>query len=66
MPIRLLAAIVFFHVAINICMTIGLAPVIGITLPLNELWRLFPAHFYDPTFYPDQVGCRQADGAPVE
>jgi rod shape determining protein RodA len=28
------AAILFFHVAINICMTIGLAPVIGITLPL--------------------------------
>ncbi len=28
------AAIVFFHVAVNICMTIGLAPVIGITLPL--------------------------------
>ena len=28
------AAIIFFHVAINICMTIGLAPVIGITLPL--------------------------------
>ena len=28
------ASIIFFHVAINICMTIGLAPVIGITLPL--------------------------------
>lgn len=28
------AAILFFHVAINIYMTIGLAPVIGITLPL--------------------------------
>jgi rod shape determining protein RodA len=28
------AGIIFFHVAINICMTIGLAPVIGITLPL--------------------------------
>ncbi len=28
------AAIIFFHVAINISMTIGLAPVIGITLPL--------------------------------
>jgi rod shape determining protein RodA len=28
------AAIFFFHVAINICMTVGLAPVIGITLPL--------------------------------
>jgi len=28
------AAIIFFHVAINIGMTIGLAPVIGITLPL--------------------------------
>jgi rod shape determining protein RodA len=28
------AGIMFFHVAINICMTIGLAPVIGITLPL--------------------------------
>lgn len=28
------AAIFFFHIAINICMTIGLAPVIGITLPL--------------------------------
>ena len=28
------AAIIFFHVCINICMTIGLAPVIGITLPL--------------------------------
>ncbi len=28
------AAIIFFHVAINIGMTIGLAPVIGITLPM--------------------------------
>jgi len=28
------AAIIFSHVAINICMTIGLAPVIGITLPM--------------------------------
>ncbi len=28
------AGIIFFHVTINICMTIGLAPVIGITLPL--------------------------------
>jgi rod shape determining protein RodA len=28
------AAIFFFHIAINIGMTIGLAPVIGITLPL--------------------------------
>ncbi|MEP7250844.1 MAG: rod shape-determining protein RodA [Ginsengibacter sp.] len=29
-----LAGIFFFHISINICMTIGLAPVIGITLPL--------------------------------
>jgi rod shape determining protein RodA len=29
-----LLGIIFFHVAVNICMTIGLAPVIGITLPL--------------------------------
>ncbi len=28
------ASILFFHIAVNICMTIGLAPVIGITLPL--------------------------------
>jgi rod shape determining protein RodA len=28
------ASILFFHIAINICMTIGLAPVIGIPLPL--------------------------------
>jgi rod shape determining protein RodA len=28
------ASIIFFHVAVNICVTIGLAPVIGITLPL--------------------------------
>ncbi|MFT3846667.1 MAG: rod shape-determining protein RodA [Lacibacter sp.] len=28
------ASIMFFHVFINICMTIGLMPVIGITLPL--------------------------------
>jgi rod shape determining protein RodA len=28
------ASIIFFHVAVNICMTIGLAPVIGIPLPL--------------------------------
>ena len=28
------AAIIFFHLTVNICMTIGLAPVIGITLPL--------------------------------
>ncbi|MEO9053263.1 MAG: rod shape-determining protein RodA [Ginsengibacter sp.] len=27
-------AVIFLHVSINICMTIGLAPVIGITLPL--------------------------------
>jgi rod shape determining protein RodA len=28
------ASLFFFHIAINICMTIGLAPVIGIPLPL--------------------------------
>ena len=28
-----MGAILFFHITINICMTIGLAPVIGITLP---------------------------------
>jgi rod shape determining protein RodA len=28
------ASIIFFHVAVNICVTVGLAPVIGITLPL--------------------------------
>jgi rod shape determining protein RodA len=28
------AGILFFHIAVNICVTIGLAPVIGITLPL--------------------------------
>ena len=28
------AAIIFFHVAVNVCVTVGLAPVIGITLPL--------------------------------
>jgi rod shape determining protein RodA len=28
------AGILFFHIAVNICVTIGLAPVVGITLPL--------------------------------
>ncbi|MFL5789470.1 MAG: rod shape-determining protein RodA [Flavisolibacter sp.] len=28
------AAVLFFHIVINVCMTVGLAPVIGITLPL--------------------------------
>ncbi|TDX00116.1 rod shape-determining protein RodA [Dinghuibacter silviterrae] len=28
------ASIIFFHIAVNVCMTIGLAPVIGIPLPL--------------------------------
>ena len=28
------AGIIFFHVTVNICVTVGLAPVIGITLPL--------------------------------
>ena len=28
------ASIIFFHVLVNICMTVGLAPVIGIPLPL--------------------------------
>lgn len=28
------ASILFFHVVVNICVTVGLAPVIGITLPL--------------------------------
>ena len=27
------ASVLFFHIAINVCMTIGLAPVIGIPLP---------------------------------
>ncbi|HSC40328.1 MAG TPA: FtsW/RodA/SpoVE family cell cycle protein, partial [Chitinophagaceae bacterium] len=27
------ASVVFFHITINICMTVGLAPVIGIPLP---------------------------------
>jgi rod shape determining protein RodA len=27
------ASVLFFHIIINVCMTIGLAPVIGITLP---------------------------------
>jgi rod shape determining protein RodA len=27
------ASVMFFHIAINVCMTIGLAPVIGIPLP---------------------------------
>ena len=27
------ASVIFFHLTINICMTIGLAPVIGIPLP---------------------------------
>jgi rod shape determining protein RodA len=27
------AAVFFFHIVINVCMTIGLAPVIGIPLP---------------------------------
>ena len=27
------ASVIFFHIIINVCMTIGLAPVIGITLP---------------------------------
>jgi rod shape determining protein RodA len=27
------ASVIFFHISINVCMTIGLAPVIGITLP---------------------------------
>lgn len=27
------ACVLFFHIAINVCMTIGLAPVIGIPLP---------------------------------
>ena len=28
------ASVLFFHIVINVCMTIGLAPVIGIPLPL--------------------------------
>lgn len=29
-----LASIIFFHIAVNVCMTIGLFPIIGIPLPL--------------------------------
>ncbi|HYJ63526.1 MAG TPA: FtsW/RodA/SpoVE family cell cycle protein, partial [Parafilimonas sp.] len=28
------ASILFFHIAVNVCMTVGLFPVIGIPLPL--------------------------------
>jgi rod shape determining protein RodA len=28
------ASVFFFHIVVNVCMTIGLAPVIGIPLPM--------------------------------
>ena len=40
------ASILFVHFAINIAMTIGLAPVIGIPLPFLQLWRVKPLGIY--------------------
>ena len=31
---------IFFYVAINLMMVMGLAPVVGIPLPLFSLWRI--------------------------
>ncbi len=42
--IRGVASVFFFHIAINISMTIGLAPVIGIPLPVYQLWRYILAN----------------------
>jgi len=35
------AALFFWHTVINIGMVTGMMPVVGVTLPLIELWRLF-------------------------
>ncbi|WP_308461645.1 rod shape-determining protein RodA [Hymenobacter sp. NBH84] len=46
------ASIIFFHFAVNIGMTIGLAPVVGIPLPFFQLRRLLALVIYYPTVYP--------------
>ncbi len=55
------ASIFFFHITINICMTIGLAPVIGIPLPLISYGGLLVAYFYHVVVYFNSAGCRQAN-----
>ena len=47
-------SILFFHVLVNVGMTIGLVPVIGIPLPLLQLWGLLPLEFYGTHLYPRQ------------
>ena len=56
------ASILFFHVAINIGMTIGMAPVIGIPLPFFQLRRFFPLGIYYFDFYLFTSGCQPPSG----
>jgi hypothetical protein len=56
---------IFFHIAVNVSMTIGLFPIVGIPATIDQLWRIFIAHFYHSYFYFIEIGCGQADGAAV-
>ncbi|MEJ7672999.1 MAG: FtsW/RodA/SpoVE family cell cycle protein [Chitinophagaceae bacterium] len=59
------AGLIFFHIAINISMTIGLAPVIGITLPLLSYGGSSLLTFTVLDLYFGTIRCRQANGVEV-
>ncbi len=51
------AAVFFFHMAINVAMTVGLAPVIGIPLTIYQLWGNIFTYIHYSSFYFDKTGC---------
>lgn len=52
------ASILFFHVAVNIGMTIGMAPVIGIPLPFLQLRGIITMVFYHSYIYIFEIRCQ--------
>ncbi len=51
-------SILFFHFLVNIGMTIGLVPVIGIPLPFFSYGGSSLMGIYDPAFHFHQAGCK--------
>ena len=60
------ASVLFFHIAINICMTIGLAPVIGIPFPFISYGGTSLITFTILLVYFDTPRCRQANGIAIK
>jgi hypothetical protein len=60
------ASIIFFHIAVNVSMTIGLFPIVGHPAATDQLRRIIAPDIYNTDLYFVAIGCGQADGVEVK